>query len=225
MNIPPVHPVKASMKKSLLLLTLSLTALISVSCSIADRHYHPLTNRPDGNWQGSNSNWGGYTETRHSKDNYTIGFESYNNPNAEATAYFTLVRAAERAAIDGKRSFYLKDSSVKTSSQLSRFPGYVVPGYCETETIVHREVDSKGHMHYHTHRVHHHKPDTYVPPRKAKNAIHKTKRKLSYTKQLSSAYDTFQILNDASHNTRGYGKPKLDPRAKEQMKRWRKGLR
>lgn len=208
--------------KSLLLALALLPLALLSSCSIASKHYHPLTSQPPENWQGSSSKWGGYTETQSSPGNYTIGFESYNQPNAEATHYFTLVRAAERAAIDGQKKFYLENSPVKSSRQRSNFAGYVIQGYLETELITYEVYDRHGHVHYHTREIYHQQPDTYVPPRSALNSIHKASRKLSYSKPLSQPYNTYQVLSDAIHNTRGYGKPKLDPRARAQVKAWSK---
>ena len=217
MNISIPTFVKGRMK--LKLLACALPALLLASC--ANPHYHALRDRPDGNWQGTNSNWGGYTETRHSEGNFTIGFESYNRPSQQATDYFSLVRAAERAAIDGKKSFYLKQSPVETSRQVSRFPSYVIPGYTEVQTVVHRNEDRKGRVHHHYHDIYRHHPDRYVPPRKATNSIYKSQKKLSYTKKLSPAFDTFKVLDEARRNLYGYGRPKLDPRAKAQLKAWR----
>lgn len=220
MNKLPRTHVKACMKHALLLL--AVPCLLLASCSIASRHYHPLTSRPPENWQGTSSRWGGFTESQHSPGNYTIGFESYNQPNAEATNYFTLVRAAERAAIDGQKKFYLKNSPVKSTSQRSHFAGYVVEGHLETESVVYEVYDRHGHVHYHTREIYIQHPDTYVPPRTALNSIHKASRQLSYSKKLSAPFDTYRVLSDALHNTRGYGKPKLDPRARAQLKAWSK---
>lgn len=217
MNISISTFVKGNVKHKLL--ALALPALLLASC--ASPHYHALRERPDGNWQGSKAQWGGYTETRHSEGNFTIGFESYNRPSQQATDYFSLVRSAERAAIDGKKSFYLKRSPVETKRQVSHFPAYVIPGYSEVRTTVHKDVDCHGRVHYHTHETYRHIPDRFVPPRKATNSIFKSKRKLSYTKKLSPAFDTFKILDEARRNVYGYGKPRLDPRAKAQMKAWR----
>lgn len=218
MNILAPLTVKAHVKHALL--SLALPVLILASC--ATPHYHALHSRPPENWQGSSSKWGGYTETKHSNGDYTVGFESYNRPSQQATDYFSLVRAAERAAIDGKKSFYLKASPVETKRQVSRFPAYVIPGYTEVRTVVHKNVDRHGHVHYHTHEICRHHPDRYVPPRKATNSIFTSQKKLSYTKKLSAEFDTFKILDEAHRNIHGYGRPKLDPRAKAQMKTWRK---
>lgn len=202
------------------LLIILLTSLFT-ACTTA-HHYRPLTSRPSGNWQGSSHHWGGYTETRQSQNNYQIGFESYNQPSAEATAYFSLVRAAERAAIDGKKNFYLELSRVRTSQNVSHFSGYTVPGYCYTQDEIVEEILPCGEIIYVEQEVSTHIPDRFVPPRDAYNSIFKISRKLSYTNRLSNPYNTYQILSEASRNTRGFGRPKLDPRAHAQMKTWAK---
>lgn len=204
---------------------LAVLCFLLAACSTASRHYHPLTSRPSGNWQGANSYWGGYTETRKSADSYQIGFESYNQPSAEVTVYFSLVRAAERAAIDGRKQFYLEPARVRSSQQVSHFAGYMVPGYCQTYVETVEEVLPCGETVYVEEVVTTHTPDRYVPPRDAYNSIYKVSRKMSYTNKLSTPYNTYQVLSDASHNTRGYGRPRLDPRAHNQMKVWVKGVR
>ena len=215
----PCH-VQVGMKQLATTTFLSFLCCVLAACSTADLHYHPLTSRPSGNWEGSSPAWGGYTETRRSANSYQIGFESYNRPSPEATAYFSLVRAAERAAIDGKKHFYLEPARVKTTQSVSYFAGYTVPGYCDTHLETVAEILPCGDIVYVEQEVTHHTPDTFVPPRDAYNAIFKVSRKLSYTNRLSNPHSTYQTLSDASRNTRGYGKPKLDPRAHAQMKAW-----
>ncbi|PQJ28289.1 hypothetical protein BSZ32_07055 [Rubritalea profundi] len=214
--------VQIGMKPFFASLLLGFLCCLTVACTTADLHYHPLTSRPSGNWQGSSSRWGGYTETRKSANNYQIGFESYNRPSPEATAYFSLVRAAERAAIDGKKHFYLEPAKVNNSQQVSHFTGYTIPGHCHTHVETVEEILPCGDIIYVDHEITTHTPDTFVPPRDAYNSIFKVSRQLSYTNKLSNPFSSYQILSDASRNARGYGRPKLDPRAHAQMKTWQK---
>jgi hypothetical protein len=220
MNISCTWLVQSGMKQIASSLLISLLCYFTVACSTADLYYHPLTSRPSGNWQGTSTHWGGYTETRKSANHYQIGFESYNRPSPEATAYFSLVRAAERATIDGKRHFYLEPARVKNTQQVSHFSGYIIPGYCSTYVETAEEILPCGEIIYVDHEITTHTPERFVPPRDVYNSIFKVSRKLSYTNRLSNPLSSYQILYEASRNTRGFGRPKLDPRAQAQMKIW-----
>ncbi|MEO1858054.1 MAG: hypothetical protein ABGY95_11930 [Rubritalea sp.] len=199
---------------------LIIVLLSSFFSACTTAHYRPLTSRPTGNWQGSSLHWGGYTETRKSQNNYQIGFESYNFPGPEAVSYFSLVRAAERSAIDGKKKFYLEPSKVRTYHNVSHFAGYTIPGYCLTHLENIEKILPCGETVYIQQKVITHVPDRFEPPRDAYNSIFKISRKLSYTHRLSKPYNTYQILSDASRNTHGFGRPKISSVAHAQMKTW-----
>lgn len=201
----------------------ALIALVSLglaSCSAYNPHYHHLNQRPSGNWQGASPRWGGFTEHQQSDQRYQIGFEAYNRPNLEAAKYFTLVRSAERAAIDGQRHFYATPASGRTTPKRSHFAAYTKPGYHTTHIHEYETFDHCGHSIWHTEEITTWHPPRHFPAREVINQIYKAKRTLSYSQLSAPRYDTYQVLREAHLNTRGYGKVKLDPRAKSQMDAW-----
>jgi len=197
------------------LLPIIVAALLMVSCSTSQLYYQPLTKRPAIPWKGSSGGWGGYYETSPRSGTYDITFESYNKPDSEATAYLGMLRAAERAAIDGKSSFYLvKPISNSTNGQTSYFPAYQEDGRYVTKKVKRTYINPKTGKKETEHiskRIW--KEGEYHEAANIVNYIHKSSLRISYSGKSSARQDTKAILRAALADTRGYGKPKLDSRA------------
>ena len=113
----------------------SLIMSVLTSCSTTDLYYQPLTQRPSIPWKHSSSSWGGYIESQ-KNNTITIRYEAYNQPTAEVALYFTELRAAERALIDGKRHFYLvQPPTLNSTPEQSYFPPTRSPAISKPNVI------------------------------------------------------------------------------------------
>jgi len=194
---------------SIILLT---GATLLASCSTAQLYYQPLTERPSAPWKGSSSRWGGYVEERVSSAHYKIGYEAYNRPTADAAKYFTLIRAAERTVLDGKRYFYVSRENINSVTQNSHFPAYVTPGHYDRVRRSYYEYDCHGNRHKHYRYIDVWCPPEYFPARDYVNYIHTAKLNMKYSGRSKDRYDAHTVLYEALSDRRGFGKPDLDPR-------------
>ena len=193
----------------------SLIMSVLTSCSTTDLYYQPLTQRPSIPWKHSSSSWGGYIESQ-KNNTITIRYEAYNQPTAEVALYFTELRAAERALIDGKRHFYLvQPPTLNSTPEQSYFPPYTIAGYFETEhyQVYDRccETGKKINKRWVCREIWH--PPVHVPEEFVTNYIHKASMTIAYWGRATQRRDAAAIANAALADSANLGVPKLDERA------------
>ncbi len=203
-------------------LFLVATAALFTACSPARQYYQPLTQRPSGIWEGSDSRWGGYSEKSLGGGKVKVSFETFNNPGPAFASYFVKVRAAEIALARGSRKFWMSDKGTRRWTQTSHFPGHVIPGYMahRTYTVNHCTRHCKKGCRMHTEVIHedYWVPEEFVPPHTAVNQLSKSEVIMSTSSRYGRPFDAQAILADALAGGHGFGKPKLSAQTKKIMK-------
>ncbi|MFC4995136.1 hypothetical protein [Rubritalea tangerina] len=181
------------------------------SCSPAQRFYQAQTAVPKKPWQGTSGKWGGYSDTRLSGGGHKVQFTGYNEPDANACAYFVTVRAAELAVLDGQMGYYSKGPSTQIDIEESNFPERVIPGYWDDVPVVDYISDGQGNVvpvtTYRSVWV----PPERIPPHTAINKINRATMTMDYSGG-GKRYDALSILQGAHTNQQKLGRVTIDPK-------------
>ncbi len=206
--------------KAFFKLVLASICLTVVSCSTAQLYYQAHTSSPGVPWKGSSSSWGGYKETTTSNGQFNIEYTGFNKPSREAVSYFTMLRAAERSLIQGHTYFNITRSlTLQSDSEKSYFPAYIIPGKWTIESVRHcTRCPRTGEKEYHYDYERVWYPACYVPSIYITNYIHQSKMRIGFNGG-GRKFDALEIVTNALNNMEGFGKPKLDPRVKEMLKK------
>jgi hypothetical protein len=196
---------------------IAYSAIVSVSCTPAQKFYQPQTAVPSKPWSGTSGKWGGYSERSLGNGKTEIRFTGYNQPAPSACAYFCKVRAAERSVLDGHRTFYGAEPVASQKIEESNYPTQVIPGRYEdvptTEWV--KGPDGKA-VPINVFRPVWIPPET-IPAHTEVNKINQATMVINYS-GAGKSHDAAFILKAAKNDSQKLGKVKLSPAVESALK-------